>query len=160
TRLALSQNRIAQAEKYHEEESHLGLKGADLIDWRLDDARISELKTDYKTAEATLHKLIDETQALPPDKRPKFRLIWAMQIQMARVCAGGKKDADAAVWFERAIDTIQGAADAMNSEHARTTLLSNIPVFDDYVAFLIDRGQIAKALRVSQEGRAWTLARG
>ena len=160
TRLVLSQNRMTQAEKYHEEERRLVPNGTDLIEWRLDDARILELKGDYRAAEAILRQLLGETQALPANKGPKFRTIWAMQIQLARVYAAQKKDAEATIWFERAIDTIERAARQMPSDHARTTLLSNIPVFDDYVAFLVDRGEKAKSLRVSQQGRAWTLAQG
>ncbi len=157
-RLALSQNRISQAENYHVEERDLAPKGADLVDWRLDDARILELKGNYTAAEVVLQQLWDETQKLPAGQRPKFRTIWQMQLQLARVLAGQKKDAKASIWFEKSIDTIRRTAAAMSSDHARITLLSNLPVFDDYVAFLIDRGQTTKALRVSQEGRAWTLA--
>jgi CHAT domain-containing protein len=160
TRLAISQKRIAEAEKYHQEEGRRTPKDDELIDWRLDDARISEVKGDYKAAEDVLHQLLVESEALPPNQGPGFRKIRAMQIQLARVLAAQKKDAEAVVWFEKSIATIKQAADAMKTDHARITLLSNTPVFDDYVAFLVERGLTAEALRMAQQGRAWTLARG
>jgi CHAT domain-containing protein len=159
-RLAITRNHIADAERYHQKEGDQKLQGDDFVNWRLDGARIAELKGQYKEAETALRQMIVEAEALPEAKRPNFRVMFWMQIQLARVYADQKKDSDAVIWFEKGIDTVMRAAAKIKSPQARAALLSSIPVYDDYVAFLVDRRRTAKSLRVAQAGRAQTLAQG
>jgi CHAT domain-containing protein len=91
---------------------------------------------------------------------PKYRQIWLMQSELARVSAAQGKFGEAEHWFQSSIATVEDAAAKMKREEFRTAMLDNMPVFDDYVAFLIARKQTTQALQIAQRGRARTLAQG
>src|SRR5262249_50048996 len=83
-----------------------------------------------------------------------------IQARLAHLYAAEKRDQEADLWFQRSIATVKEAADTMKHAQFSAAILGNMPVFDDYVAFLIGRGEKVKALQVAQSGRARTLAQG
>src|SRR5262249_44404073 len=88
-------------------------------------------------------------------KRASYLLIWNIQALLANAYNAQNNAAEAEKWFQRSIDTIEKAA----TEHGPygTNIRDNVPIFDDYVAFLIAHNQNEKALQVAQLGRARTL---
>jgi len=148
------------AVKYHNEAKEVALKEDDLILWKLDDARISSAQGNHLLAEATLRKLLPQVEMQHQSSLPKYRSIWAVQLELARVSAAQGKTSEAEHWFQSSIATVEEAAAKMKGEDFRTAMLDNMPVFDDYVAFLIAQKQTARALQIAQAGRARTLMQG
>ncbi|HEU4413618.1 MAG TPA: CHAT domain-containing protein [Candidatus Angelobacter sp.] len=158
TVMKLAQHQMALAVQYHKEGLALGPSGDNLIDWQRDEAAISDSRGDHKAAEESLLKLLRQVTAQETkDTQPPYRVIWALQGDLARAYNAQHDYRNAEIWFQRSIATLTNAADAMKHAEFSTTVLSNLPVFDDYVAFLIERGDMVKALQVAENGRARTL---
>jgi CHAT domain-containing protein len=161
TNLELARGRVASAEKYHQAALELHPEGERLLFWQMDDTAIAEAHGKHEVAEAALLKLLEQVNSpKASDEQPDYRLIWLIQAKLAHVYAAEKKDQDADLWFQRSIATIKQAADTMKHAQFSAAILGNMPVFDDYVAFLISHGEEVKALQVAQSGRARTLAQG
>jgi CHAT domain-containing protein len=158
TVLKLRQHQTDQAEKYHRMALELGPKGEDLWMWHVYQAQISAARSDYPKAIAELQELLrvvgaDKTQT----KGTNYRIKWSAQKELGRVYAAQGNAREAERWFWQGIDTIEDAVRDIKDEEFRTSLRNNLPVFDDYVAFLVDQKQNEKALQVAQLGRGRTL---
>lgn len=158
TALKLSQHQLDVAEKYHNQESKLGLQQDNLKYWQLDEAAIVAAHGDYAKAALELRELLPKVESEDTQQHVfHYRLIWIVQSRMALSYAAQGNPIEAEKWFQRSIATIDDAAKRMKHEEFRTALRDNIPVYDGYVAFLIAQHQPEKALQVAQLGRARTL---
>ncbi len=161
TGLKLKAEQLDAAAKYSQEAKELAPTGENLLFWQLNDATLSEKRGAYAAAENTLRTLLQQVEPPKPDDgMSSYRLIWAIQLELARASVAQKKFDEAEHWFQSSIATMEKASASMQREVFRTAMLDNIPVFDDYVAFLVSRKQTAKALQIAQMGRAKTLMQG
>ena len=158
TALKLGQHQLDVAEKYHNQESKLGLQQDNLKYWQLDEAAIVAAHGDYAKAALELRKLLEQVESEDGQKHEfHYKLIWSIQSRLARSYAAQGNPAEAEKWFQRSIATVDEATKRMKHEEFRTALRDNIPVYDGYVAFLTAQHQPEKALQVAQLGRARTL---
>jgi CHAT domain-containing protein len=156
--IKLEQQKPDQSEEYLRQAFDLHLDGENLEGWKLNQARLLGAKGEYAKATASL---LDQLHSVEEaDKQAHtvhYRLRWYIQAELARDYAAGNDTAEAEKWFQRGIDTAEEAANRMKSEEFRTDIRDNMPVFDDYVTFLVEHQQKEKALQVAQLGRARTL---
>jgi CHAT domain-containing protein len=158
TSLKLGQHQLDVAEKYHNQESKLGLQPDNLKYWHLDEAAIVAAHGDYAKAALELQKLLQQVETEDAQGHAvRYKLIRLIQSRLALTYAAQGNPAEAEKWFQRSIATIDAAANSMKHQEFRTALRDNIPVYDGYVSFLIGQKQYAKALQVAQLGRAQTL---
>lgn len=158
TTLKLGQQQIELAEKYHRTESDLGLKGDDLLFWKLDQADIDASHHDYDKAVVELRDLLQQVRTEDEERRiVRYRLRWLTQAHLARVYTVKGEAAKAEEWFLSSIATVEEAAKKPQHVEYSTTIRDNLPVYDGYVTFLIDQKREDKALQVAQEGRGRTL---
>jgi CHAT domain-containing protein len=158
TSLKLGQHQLDVAEKYHNQESKLGLQPDNLKYWQLDEAAIVAAHGDYAKAALELQKLLQQVETEDAQGHAvRYKLIRLIQSRLAFTYAAQGNPAEAEKWFQRSIATIDAAANSMKHQEFRTALRDNIPVYDGYVSFLIGQKQYAKALQVAQLGRARTL---
>src|SRR6185437_8838515 len=146
TLIALDEGHIELAKEYHKEAHDLGLKGADLQQWQLNQAKILAAQSDYAAAMPILQKLLQQLEDEDRQSgRTRYLPRWTAQIEMARVYAAQGDVGEANRWFQSSIDTMEGAIHKRKLEELRTAIRDNFPMFDDYVAFLISRKQYDKA---------------
>lgn len=158
TLIALDEGHIELARKYHKEAQDLGLKGDDLQQWQLNQAKIFAAQSDYAAAMPMLQKLLQQLEDEDRQSgRTRYLPRWSTQVEIARIYAAQNDVVEANRWFQRSIDTMEEAIHKRKLEELRTALRDNFPVFDDYVAFLIRQKQYDKALQIAQLGRAKTL---
>lgn len=158
TLIALDQGHIELAKEHHKEAFDLGLKGDDLQQWQLDQARIFFAQNKYAAAMDILQELLQQLEGEDRQSgKIRYLLRWSAQVEIARVYAAQGDVVEANTWFQHSIDTIEEAAHKLKREEFRTSIRDNFPVFDDYVAFLIRQKQYDKALQIAQSGRARTL---
>jgi CHAT domain-containing protein len=158
TSLKLGQHQLDVAEKYHNQESKLGLQPDNLKYWHLDEAAIVAAHGDYAKAALELQRLLQQVETEDAQGHAvRYKLIRLIQSRLAFTYAAQGNPAEAEKWFQRSIATIDAAANSMKHQEFRTALRDNIPVYDGYVSFLIGQKQYAKALQVAQLGRARTL---
>lgn len=158
TGIKIYQQKLDLAEKYHHQASELQLEGDNLNVWRLNQAKILTARGDYASAIPSLLELFHQLETEDRQNgKVHYMLRWYIQAQLASDYAAQNNAAEAEKWFQHGIDTAEEAAGKMKHEEFRTAMRDNIPVFDDYVAFLVAHGQNEKALQVAQLGRARTL---
>jgi CHAT domain-containing protein len=158
TAIKLKQHQLDSAEKYHLQITNLGLKQIRLLDWQLNDADIAAAHGNYGKAILGLREALQQVETENAHQnRFDFKQMWRIQSRMASGYALQGDTVEAEKWFQRSIDTVDRAAKRMKYQEFGTSLRDNIPVYDGYVAFLIGRKQYAKALKVTQLGRARTL---
>ncbi len=154
--LKLDQRNLGLAEKYLRQANDLRLEGENLEKWRLNQARLLSVQGDYPKAIAGLLEQLHQIES--SDKQHNhvsYLLIWNIQALLANAYDAENNLVEAEKWFQRSIETVEKAA----TNHGRfgTDIRDNVPVFDDYVAYLIAHKQNEKALQVAQLGRARTL---
>ncbi|HEY1938101.1 MAG TPA: CHAT domain-containing tetratricopeptide repeat protein [Candidatus Angelobacter sp.] len=158
TSLKIEQGDLELAQKFHQMGYDLGLTGDDLELWRLDQAKILKAHADFTKAMLELRELLQQIESEDQQSRKiRYALRWYLQDQIALLYAVLGNAAEAERWFQSGIATVDEAAKNMQSEEFQTSIRDNMPVFDDYVAFLVNQKQPAKALQVAQLGRARTL---
>jgi CHAT domain-containing protein/Tfp pilus assembly protein PilF len=158
TRLKLNEGQSDPAEKYHRTEADLGLKGDNLLDWKLDQADIDASHGDYDKAVTELKDLLQQVRTEDAERNiVRYHLRWLIQSHLARVYTVKGEAAKAEKWFQSSIDTVEEAAKKMKRVEFSTAIRDNLPVFDGYVTFLINHKREDKALQVAQEGRGRTL---
>ena len=146
------------AEKYHQEASKLGPKNDDLTFWQLDDASIAAGKGQYDPATNLLLSMLQQKQKQDAAHlQADFRMLWLIQSRLAQVYAAQGKDRDADSWFRQSVNTVMQAASTMKHAEFSSAILGNMPVFDEYIAFLVAKGENVKALQLAQTARARTL---
>jgi len=155
--VSLGRKRIDQAEKYLQAAMKLGPTGNDLFQDHVREGEIASAKGEYQHALDLLGKLLVEIEK-PGAEKLDFRQVWRIQLEFARIYSAQGKDHEAEIWFQKSIATVKQAAAAVKSEEFSSSILGSTPLYDDYVGFLVSRGQKAKSLQFAQAGRAITLA--
>lgn len=155
--ISLGRKRIDLAEKYYQAAMSLGPTGNDLLQERIYEGEIASAKGEYQHATELFNMLLKEVEK-PESENVTFKLVFRIQRDLAGTYAGQQKNTEAEGWFLKGINTVKHAAAAVKSEEFRSSILGSVPLYDDYVGFLVSRGQKAKSLQVAQAGRAITLA--
>ena len=160
TGLKLYEGQLAAAEKYHQAALDLGLHGGDALNYlQLDSASISSAHQHYSQAVMTLQTLLQQIEdgASAGKHKISYRMQWLVQAALARNYAAQGDANDAGKWFQRSIATVEEAAKHMRHQEFATAMRDNLPVYDDYITFLIAQRQPERALQIAQLGRARTL---
>ena len=156
--IKLEQKKFDLAGKFLRQASDLHLEGELLEHWKLNQAKLLAAQGEYAQAIASLfQQLHDIEEADKQNHSAQYLLRWYVQAELAHDYAAKNNAEEAEKWFQRGIDTVEEAASKMKHEEYRTDIRDNMPVFDDYVAFLISQKQYDKAFQIAQLGRARTL---
>jgi len=154
----LEQKNLDEAEKYQRQAFDPQLEGENLARWKLNEARLLTARGEFtKAISSLLDQLHQTADADKQSHNVRYLFRWYIQAALANAYAAENNDAEAEKWFQRSIDTIEEAANTMKHQEFQTAIRDNMPVFDDYVTFLVDHKQNEKALQVAQLGRARTL---
>ncbi len=88
--------------------------------------------------------------------------VWRQQAEtgLGRLYAAQQQSELAERYFARALKTAVDARATIKPEHRFSYFNGVEDLFDSYVDFLVDNGQIARALVITEESRARTLAEG
>ena len=85
-------------------------------------------------------------------------LRWQAQSDLANAYVAQKKFPEADREFQKALEIVEKASEDVKQEERRMSILDAWPFYDDYVRFLVDRNNPAKALQIAEFSRARTLA--
>jgi len=155
--IALRTGRNEVAEVYAQEVASMGSKEVAprlAIDSMLLRGAVAESRHDYKEAEKTFLKVVQEPQASPFQE-------WKAEAELAKVYADEGLDGNAEREFRRSLDKMEGIRASVQSEGSRLFFLSNTIIFyNNFVEFLISRHRMEEALEVTELSRARTLAEG
>ncbi|HEY2499136.1 MAG TPA: CHAT domain-containing protein [Candidatus Angelobacter sp.] len=158
TELKLHEGQIELAESYYREGSGLGLSEDTRVLWQLDSAKISTAHADYARALSELKNILQQLETKAQQGEPvQYRLKWSAQSQLAHIYALQNDPTEAEKWFQRSIATVDEAAKRMKHQEFATSMRDNMPVYDEYVAFLVAQKRPVEALQIAQLGRARTL---
>ncbi|MGI8744281.1 MAG: CHAT domain-containing protein [Bryobacteraceae bacterium] len=110
----------------------------------------------HKDAVAGIRKYSEIASA--PSKLPPT-ILWGAHAALAKLYVKTGDKEQAGQHFERALQAIEQKRSELSRPEFKITFLSRlIPFYQDYVAFLIDQGEIGKALEVADNSRARLLA--
>ena len=155
--IALKAGRNDEAEGYNREAANAESRvlGPRLvIDSMLLEGAIAKNRRDYKQAENSFGKVIQEPQA------SKFQE-WKAQAELASVYAAEGLDDKAEKQYRHSLSTIEEARTSIQSSELRLTFLFNtIRFYSDFIDFLMSRHRVDDALQVAELSRARTLAEG
>ena len=159
--LNLYEGHLAPAEKYYRAGAGLDLHGDTLRFRQLDEAAITAAHADYGQAISKLQVLLQQVENEGRSgEKPSYRIKWLIQSRLARNYAAQGHASEAEKWFKLSIATVEEAANRMKREEFATAMRDNIPVYDEYVTFLIVQKRPEQALQIAQMGRARTLMQG
>jgi CHAT domain-containing protein len=148
----LREDDLVRANQYHQQAEQLHSKEQeDLLNFRIDSAKIAEKKGEYSVAEPEFLRLISEVQDNP-------RLQSSLEDELARLYAKQGKWESADLWFRKGISTMEDAAAHLRETPFKIGLLNSWPIFDDYIGFLYAQNEWQRALQVAQLARARNLA--
>jgi CHAT domain-containing protein/Tfp pilus assembly protein PilF len=117
-------------------------------------ARVEEMRGNYAEAETSLMQVLN-------DRSARVSLRWEAESRLGEVLAAQGKRLEADRHFRRALETIAGARSAVKTEEFRLSFLSDaIRFYNEYIEFLLSRGDLETALQVAELSRAQTLAEG
>jgi len=95
------------------------------------------------------------------DRQSEVPLKWEAEENLARVFESENRPAEAAREYQVSLATVESARRSLQQEELRLPFLANAAhVQDDYVHFLVNRGETVEALQVADYSRAYTLAEG
>lgn len=95
------------------------------------------------------------------DPKAPAAIVWGAQHALARLYEQQGKDDAAERKYRAALATFEGARSALQKENAKLPFVTNAAhIYGDYIAFLVKRGRIERALEVADYSRARTLAEG
>lgn len=151
TLIALTRGNLKQAVELHSQAARLSLQGDSAAYFKFDEASIAALSQDWSKAERLLLDLLPAVKDDP-------RRTWMVQAQLAKVQAAQGNSRSADEWFQKSIDTMAEEAARRKTVEFSISMLDNWPIFDDYIAFLIQQNQPERALQVAQLARARTLS--
>jgi len=127
-----------------------------LVYSELNAAVIEARRQEYGPAERDFRALIAEApQAFAPD------VLWTAHGMFAEMYRHSQRPALAEAEYRRAIDTLDRQWAKLTSDDFKRTFLSPgylIGVFQDYVSFLLERGQTVRALEMAESSRARVLS--
>lgn len=121
---------------------------------RLAQGRIAARERDFTSAEAAFHEVENS-----PDS-PIF-LKWEAEHSLARLYEDTNQTVAADREYRIALSTFESARCGLRQEDSRLPFLNNaFGIYDDYIHFLVARGQVDEALPVAEYQRGRTLAEG
>jgi CHAT domain-containing protein/Tfp pilus assembly protein PilF len=152
--LELTRGNLNDAEKYNRRAYvTAGLKTDDRSDpyLVLTTAEIAKGRGQFTEAEDLLKSVVHNTNS-------NSSLRWQAESDLANVYIAQSKFTDAEQEFEIAIQIVEKASEDVKQEDRRMSILDAWPFYDDYIRFLVDRGNFEKALQIAEFSRARTLA--
>jgi CHAT domain-containing protein len=153
----LAQGNLDAAERLNNEAIQLQKtqNGSPFEVWpELNAAVIALRRSQFPEAEARYRKVMDLAAA-----RHLPQQLWEAQAGLASVYRQTGRAKEARQEYQATIDNIGAAWAQLNSDDFRVTYFENlIEFYQDYVDFLVTRGEIEKALAVAESSRARVLA--
>ncbi len=152
--LELARENPEEAEKYNRKAFAAGGLGPEdrsdpyLV---LTTAEIAKARRQFSQAEELLLSVIG-------NKESDSSLRWQAQSDLANVYVAQSKFPEAEREFQKALEIVERASGDVKQEERRMSILDAWPFYDDYVRFLVDRNNPAKALQIAEFSRARTLA--
>jgi CHAT domain-containing protein len=143
-------NQLTKAEEYSRQAEALNPQGNDLLDWKLNHARIAVGQNRYADAEQELKQLVEA--------RTYWKVRWLAQSDLASLYDKRSDAAKAELWYRKALDSGLEKSGQLKHQEYKTALLSNLPFYDNYIQFLVRRDQPNRALQIAELGRTRVLA--
>jgi CHAT domain-containing protein len=114
-------------------------------------AEIAKARRQFSVAEDLLNDVL---------RSPKTdtTLRWQAESDLANVYVVQNKFPEAEREFQKALEIVEKASEDVKQEERRMSILDAWPFYDDYIRFLVDRNNPAKALQIAEFSRARTLA--
>jgi len=157
TEIALKTDRLEVAERHNREALGMEAAGFDhdeTVNSELDAGRVAELQGRLGDAEQLLKKVGRDSQAKTSSR-------WESQARLATVYREEKRNGEAEKEFQRCLQTVNAARQAVEREESRLSFMSGpIQFYGDYIDFLISEGRTEEALRTAETSRARTLSEG
>jgi CHAT domain-containing protein len=151
TVVELSRQSFEKAEDYHNRAASLKMTGDDLLTWKLSQIDLALARKDFPVARAALTHLFSE-------KEQGFRLRWSAQERMAQMYELMGNLSEAETWYRTTINTAVESSAELNHQEYKTSVLSNLDFFSNYIEFLVRTDRPNQALQVAEIGRARALA--
>lgn len=149
--LELKRNNPGKASEYNSKAKALDLGDEDQLYAMLTEAEVAVARLSFKDAEEPLKHI-----SLHSGEHVSLR--WQAQSDLANVYVAQERFAEADRQFQEAIHTVETARSEVRQEAHRMSILDAWPFYDDYIRFLVDRGNFARALQIAEFSRARTLA--
>jgi CHAT domain-containing protein/Flp pilus assembly protein TadD len=109
---------------------------------------------DRRAAEQTFLEVANDPKVDPSLK-------WKAQHELANLYAEQHEAAKAQAAYRTTLTTFETARSSIQHEDVKLPFLANASsLYDDYVTFLLDQGQVAEALTIADHARARTLSEG
>lgn len=147
----LQKQSFKKAEDYHRQAADLEKIGDDLLTWQLTEIDLALVRKDFQAAQAELAQLSSA-------REQDFRLRWSTQQRMARMYELMGNLDEAEKWYRTTIKTAVDSSTKLNHQEYKTSVLSNLDFFSDYIEFLLRTNRPNEALHVAEIGRARALA--
>lgn len=151
TTVELQRQSLEKAEEYHNQAASLKMKDDDRLTWKLSHIDLALARRNFPAAQSDLARLSIE-------ENPTFRVRWSAQQRMARMYELMGNVREAEKWYRATIDTAVAASAKLNHQEYKTSVLSNLDFFGDYIEFLLRNNRPEQALQVAETGRARALA--
>lgn len=136
------------AERYNAEESALGVSNADDSFRRLREAQIAAARRDFDRAEQLFRALIAHSSRDPAP-------VLSAETGLAKVLVERGRMEDADKEFRNQMTLIERQRSQLAREEYKLSYLSSlIESYQQYVDFLVTRGQVERALEVAESSRA------
>ena len=152
--IELNRRNIDKAESYNRlAYAAQGLAPEDTSDpyLLLTSAEIAEARKEYSKAESYLQAVIHH-----PTSDTSLR--WQAESDLANLYVAKGDNAKADALFLKALHIIETARTEVKQEDRRLSILDAWPFYDDYIHFLVNQGNDAKALQIAEFSRGRTLA--
>lgn len=117
----------------------------------LTSAEIAVLQGNFSKAEEYLRAVIHNASA-------DSSLRWQAQSDLAGVYVAQNQSAKADAIFVAAMHTVEAARKGVKQEDRRMSILDAWPFYDDYIRFLVNQNNPAKALQIAEFSRGRALA--
>jgi CHAT domain-containing protein len=148
---------LAAAERYDSEADALIEKTPDsesVLHSRLHTAWIEAAKKQPAQAESSFRAVVHSAT-----RQRQPLLLWEAEAGLARLLHGGGRDGEADTEYRNALSTIEGEWSKLGEDRHKVTFLAQlIHFYQDYVDFLVARGEIERAAAVADSSRARVLA--
>jgi CHAT domain-containing protein/Flp pilus assembly protein TadD len=154
--LELRRNNLPKAEEYNRSVAAMGGNNPQselYISYLLTSAEIAAANGDHGNAERLLKSVTGEPNA-------EVSLRWQAQTDLADLYVDWGRTAEADRAFLDAIHIVDTARSQIFQVEQRLSFLDAGPFYDGYVRFLIEHGNVIRAMQVAEFSRARTLIEG
>jgi CHAT domain-containing protein len=156
-RLAIQNNNLDQAAEYSKRALNIARESGNHLDEffpLLAQGQIAARRGNFSVAQQTF-------QSIERDKLCPVFLRWEVQHALAQLYEGVKKQEIAGIQYRDAVATFESARAEVRHEDFHLSFLTNgWRIYDDYIHFLVARGNTNDALRWADYSRARTLSEG